>query len=83
MKPMISSAKLYDLTGKQVKTYDYSSKIICNVPNVSFYQGDCEMCPGTENLIKNTEQRSEDNNIGNITYIQWMTTDRSTLKTTM
>jgi hypothetical protein len=31
------------------------SKTICNLQSVSCYQGDCEMCPGTENLIKNTE----------------------------
>jgi hypothetical protein len=36
------------------------------------------MCPGTENLIKNTEQRSKEN-IDNISYRQWMTTDRSGL----
>jgi hypothetical protein len=39
------------------------------------------MCPGTQNLIKNIEQRFEDNNADNITYRQWMTTDRSTLET--
>jgi hypothetical protein len=79
-----SGAKLYDLTEKQVKSYDNClSKIICNVPSVRCYQGGCEMCPGTENLIKNTEKRSEDNNIDNITYKEWLTTDRSTLETTV
>jgi hypothetical protein len=63
---MISCANLYNLTEKQVKTYnDCMSKIICNVPSVSCYRGDCEMCPGTENLIKNTEQRFEDYNMDN------------------
>jgi hypothetical protein len=50
---MFSGAKLYDLTEKKVKTSDCSSKIICNVPDVSCYQGDCELCPGAVNLIRN------------------------------
>jgi hypothetical protein len=58
------------------------SKIICNVPSVCFYQGDCGMCPGSENLIKNTEQRFEEY-IDNISYRQWMATDRSTVETTV
>jgi hypothetical protein len=37
------------------------------------------MCPGTENLIRNIEQRFEDN-IDNISYRQWMIVDRSTLE---
>jgi hypothetical protein len=41
------------------------------------------MCPGAENLIKNSEQRYEDNSVDNITYRQWMTTDRSILDTTV
>jgi hypothetical protein len=81
---MISGAKLCDLTEKQVRTYDDClSKIIFNLPSVSCYQGDCEMCPEAENLIKNIEQRFEDNNEDNITYRQWMTTDRSTLERTV
>jgi hypothetical protein len=39
-----------------------------NVLSVSCYQGDCQMCLGTRNLIGNTEQKSEDSNIDNITY---------------
>lgn len=62
------------LTEKQVKTYNRLSKIICNVPSVSCYQGDCEMRPGTVNLIKNTEEQSEDDNVDNTAY-------RSTLET--
>jgi hypothetical protein len=42
----------------------------CHVRIVSCCQGDCEMCPGTENLIKNIEKKFEDNNIDNITYWQ-------------
>jgi hypothetical protein len=38
------------------------------------------MCLGSENLIKNTEQRLEDNT-DNITYRQWPPTDRSSLET--
>jgi hypothetical protein len=41
------------------------------------------MCPGTEHLIKNIAQEFEDNNIDSITYRQWMTTDRSTLESTV
>jgi hypothetical protein len=39
------------------------------------------MCLGTENLIKNIAQEFKDDNIDNVTYRQWMTTDRSTLET--
>jgi hypothetical protein len=83
VKLTTSGAELHDLNENQVKTYENClSKIICNVPSVSCYQGDCEMCPGTENLINNTEKRFEDNT-DNIIYRQWMTTDRSTLETTV
>jgi hypothetical protein len=65
---MISGAKLYDLTEKQVKTYDKClTKVTCNVPSVSCYQGDCNMCPGNVNLIKYTEQRFK-SNTDNTTY---------------
>jgi hypothetical protein len=81
---MISGAKLYDLTEKQVKTYnDCLSKTIRNVPSVSCYKGDCEMYPGTENLITIVLQKLEDNNMDNITYTQWMVSVRSTLETTV
>jgi ABC-type uncharacterized transport system ATPase subunit len=39
--------------------------------------------PGTENRIRNIGQRFEGNNVDNITYIQWVTTDSSTLETTV
>jgi hypothetical protein len=55
-------------------------KIICDVQNVDFYKGDCGMCPGTEYLIKNTEQTFEDN-IDNMSCRQWIATDRSTMET--
>jgi hypothetical protein len=41
------------------------------------------MCPETENLIRNTELRSEDDNIDNMTYRQWMTSDISATETTV
>jgi hypothetical protein len=41
------------------------------------------MCTGTENLIKRIEQRFENDNIDNITYKEWKTTDRSTPETTV
>jgi hypothetical protein len=62
-EPYDSVAKLHDLTEKKVKTYDRYSKIICNVPSAGCYQGDCEMCLGSENLIINIEQRFEENKI--------------------
>jgi hypothetical protein len=81
---MISDENLHDLIEKHVKTKDsYSSKIICNEPSVSCYQGDYELCPETKNLIRNTELRFEDDNIDNITYRQWMTSDISTMETTV
>jgi hypothetical protein len=58
------------------------SKTICIVPSVSSYQGECEMWPGTENLIKSIEQIWS-NNTDNIICRQWMTTARSTLETTV
>lgn len=71
-------SKLHCLTEKQVKTCDGCfSRIIHNMPSEGH-----GMCAGSENLIRNTEHRSE-NNIDNITYKQWMTIDRSTLQTTV
>jgi hypothetical protein len=47
------SSKKHDFAVRQVKTYDKSlSRIICNVLIVSYYQGDCKMCPGPKNLIR-------------------------------
>jgi hypothetical protein len=81
VKLMISGTTLYNLTEKEVKAYDNCLfGIICNVPCVSCYQRHCEMCLGTEKLVRNTEQRFEENNIDDITCIQWMITDRSTLE---
>jgi hypothetical protein len=40
-------------------------------------------CYNTEKIIENTEQRFEDNNIDNVTYRHWMTTDISDLETTV
>jgi hypothetical protein len=47
VKLTISGAKLYVLTEKQAKTYNYFSKI-SNVLSVSCYHGGSEICPGTE-----------------------------------
>jgi hypothetical protein len=50
------------MTEEQLKIYGgHLSKIICNVPSVICYSGDCEMWPGTESLIKSIEQRFEEN----------------------
>jgi hypothetical protein len=76
VKLMISFAKSYDLTEKGVKSYvNCLAKIICYVPSESCHYGDCEMCPGTDNPIKNINLRFQDN-VGNITYRLWVTTDR-------
>jgi hypothetical protein len=37
-----------------------TTKIVCNVPRVSCYQTDCEMCSGAEKLNKKIEQSFED-----------------------
>lgn len=81
---IIPYAEVYNLTEKQVETYDDClSKIICNVSIVSCYQGDCKVGPGIQNLLKSTEHRFSDNKTDNIPYKQWMTTDRQTLQTTV
>jgi hypothetical protein len=48
VKLTISGAKLYVLTEKQAKIYNYFSKIIFNVLSVSCYHEGSEICPGTE-----------------------------------
>jgi hypothetical protein len=40
--------------------------------NCECYHGDCEMHSRTENLIRNTEQRFDDNTTDNITYGMWI-----------
>jgi hypothetical protein len=48
------------MTRKQVNISDDFVQNYFNVQSVSCYQRDCEMCRGTENVIRNAEQRFED-----------------------
>jgi hypothetical protein len=65
VKLLVSGAKFYDLTEEQVKTYNCSSKIICNTPTVSCYLKDCDMpsvhCAGLSDargLLSASSQRT-------------------------
>jgi hypothetical protein len=52
---LILGGKLYDMTKKQIIYDNCLSKIICNVPSVSCYQGECEMGTGIKKVIKNVK----------------------------
>ena len=57
------------------------AKIMCNPPLPHCYFGECDACPKTEKLQEYLITSLEENDRDQITYKQWVSTDRSTLET--
>jgi hypothetical protein len=55
--------------------------MICNPPETNCFFRDCSECPGPTNLKKILEDVFTDNAIENITFKQWISTDRCELVT--
>ena len=51
VKLMILGAKLPELSSSEFKTYhDFVARIICNPPLPQCYLGECDSCPGVEEI---------------------------------
>jgi hypothetical protein len=65
-----------------LKTYRHCLLLmICNPAQSACYFGKCTECPGSENLEQKISDYFNDNEVENITFKQWISTDRSTLET--
>ena len=63
-------------------TYNHLlAKIMCNPPSIDCSLGDCKECGNTSDLETLLLEIFDNLNINEITYIQWETTDRTTLTT--
>ena len=77
VKLMILELRLADLP-----SYKHAlAKIMCNPPSPHCYFGECDACPKTEKLREYLTTSLEENDRDQITYKQWVSTDRSTLET--
>ena len=57
------------------------ARIMCNPPSPHCYYGECEACPGIEKLKEDLIAILDKNDVDQIVYKQWVSTDRSTLET--
>ncbi|GBM24624.1 hypothetical protein AVEN_144375-1 [Araneus ventricosus] len=65
-----------------LKTYQHCLPLmICNSAQSACYFGKCSECPGSENLVQKISDFFNDNGVENITFKQWLSTDKSTLET--
>ena len=79
VKLMILGAKLPELSSSEFKTYHhFLARIICNPPLPQCHLGECDSCPGVEEI---KEYLIDHNMIENITFKQWTSVDRSSLET--
>jgi len=66
----------------ELPTYHHClAKIICNPPHPTCYLGECDACPGIEKLKEELLTQLDENDVDQIIYKQWVSTDRSTLET--
>lgn len=56
-------------------------QIVCKEPNANCHLDECNKCPGTTDLSRNILQFLYDNNIHEIQFGAWTSTDRSFLQT--
>lgn len=76
IKLMIEGAKL------KVDYKDLLDIIVCDVNNYKCMTGGCELCPGEEALSDMfSESEEEDSMPDNITFKQWVTSERTELET--
>ena len=77
VKLMMLEMRLSDLP-----TYHHClANIMCNPPLPKCYLGECDACPGIVKFKEELITLLDDNDIDQIIYKQWVSTDRSTLET--
>jgi hypothetical protein len=85
VKLMFEACKISELARigeHHLSAYQHSlSTMICNPPRTNCFFRDCSKCPGPTNLENTLEDVFTDNAIENITFKQWISTDRCELVT--
>ena len=65
-----------------LKTYqDCFNSIMCASPTPQCYLDSCDACPGIVQFRENITHLLDENDIEQVIYKQWVSTDRSTLET--
>ena len=82
---MFSGTRLLELVimeGINLSTYHHClAKIICDLPFLVFYLGECDFCPSVSQLRGYIAALLDDNLIDNITIKQWVSVESSTPET--
>ena len=85
VKLMLIGSRIKDLTAGfhyELNSYKHClSQLICNPSLPECHLGSCKYCPGEGNLKAILTDAFETNAVDEVTYKQWVTTDRSTLQT--
>jgi len=85
VKLMVLGSRLKDITYQssiEISNYNHClAQIICNPPLPNCFFGNCNFCPGEQNLKDFLRGKFEEQLIEEITYKQWLTTDRCNLDT--
>lgn len=55
---------------------DYLKQTVCESSSADCFLGSCEKCPGTTKIIKDLKSLLRNQRIKQISYNQWITTDR-------
>lgn len=84
-KLMLEACKAYiNKSDPLYNMLDYKTlhqQMICKTPTKNCYFSQCDNCPGTNVIRQELENTFKRNNIDNITFNQWVSTDRTTLET--
>ena len=73
---------MLELQLSHIPTYHHClAKIMCNPPLPRCYLSECDACPGIVKFKEELVTLLDDNDVDQIVYKQWVSTDRSTLET--
>ena len=73
---------MFEMRLSDVPTYHHClAKIMCNPPLPKCYLGACGVCPGIAKFKEELITLLDENDVEQIVYKQWVSTDRSTLET--
>lgn len=60
----------------QTNYRDYLCAMTCTNSSAECYLGNCENCPGTDDILDILKTTLQEYNVETISYNQWLTTDR-------
>ena len=81
VKLMVLGARLPELSSELKNYRDYLARIICNPPLPQCHLGECDSCPGVEEIEEHLITILDHYMIENVTFKQWTSVDRSSLET--